>query len=63
MFNLSLRSFLSQCKRLLRLSKKPTRREIWLFIKILLIGLAIIGITGFVIRLISSMFMGFIPRA
>jgi len=62
-FDLGLRSFISECKNVLRLSRKPTRRDIWLSIRIILIGLAIIGIVGFIIRLISTMFTGFVPSA
>jgi len=60
---LGLRSFISECKNVLKLSRKPTRRDIWLSIRIILIGLAIIGIVGFIIRLISTMFTGFVPSA
>ncbi len=60
---MGLRSFFYECKRLIRLSRKPTRRDVWLYVKIVLVGLAVIGIVGFMIRLISTMFTGFIPRA
>jgi len=51
---MGLRSFLSQCGRTLRLSIKPGRDELWLSIKICLLGTAAIGIVGFVIKLIAS---------
>jgi len=47
---LGLSSFLKSCARLLRLSKKPGRTELWLSIKICLIGVLLIGFIGFIIK-------------
>lgn len=57
--NLGLRSFLKSASRLLRLAKKPGRSELWLSIKICLLGVAVVGALGFLIKLISSMMQGF----
>jgi protein translocase SEC61 complex gamma subunit len=51
---MGLRSFLAQCARALRLSIKPGRDELWLSIKICLLGIGLIGAIGFVIKLLSS---------
>jgi len=51
---MGLRSFLAQCLRTLRLSIKPGRDELWLSIKICLLGVGLIGIIGFVIKLLSA---------
>lgn len=51
---MSLRSFLSSAKRLLRLATKPGRSELWLSIKICFLGTALIGIIGFIIKLIGT---------
>ncbi|KPV61847.1 MAG: preprotein translocase subunit SecE [Candidatus Bathyarchaeota archaeon BA1] len=56
---LGLRSFLQSCARLLRLSKKPGREELWLSIKICLLGITAIGAVGFIIKLISGVIQGF----
>jgi len=48
--DLGLSSFLKSCARLLRLSKKPGRTELWLSIKICLIGVLLIGFIGFIIK-------------
>jgi len=51
---LGLRSFLKSCSRLLKLATKPGRSELWLSIKICLLGTIAIGGVGFVIKLISG---------
>jgi protein translocase SEC61 complex gamma subunit len=51
---MGLRDFLAQCARTLRLAIKPGRSELWLSIKICLLGISAIGVIGFVIKLLSS---------
>jgi protein translocase SEC61 complex gamma subunit len=51
---MGLRSFLSQAARTLKLAVKPGRSELWLSIKICFLGVGLIGIVGFVIKLLSS---------
>ncbi len=51
---MGLRSFLSQASRTLRLAIKPGRDELWLSVKICLLGISAIGIIGFVIRLLAT---------
>ena len=50
---MGIRSFLSQCSRTLKLAVKPGRSELWLSIKISLLGIGAIGLIGFVIKLLS----------
>jgi protein translocase SEC61 complex gamma subunit len=38
----------------MKLAKKPGRDELWLSIKICLLGIIVIGVLGFVIKLISG---------
>jgi len=42
-----------QAARTLRLAVKPGREELWLSIKISLLGIGAIGLIGFVIKLLS----------
>jgi len=49
-----LRSFLAQAARTLKLAIKPGRSELWLSIKICVLGIGVVGVVGFVIKLISS---------
>jgi len=50
---MGIRSWLSQAGRTLKLAVKPGREELWLSIKISLLGIGIVGIIGFVIKLLS----------
>ena len=50
---MGVRSFLSQCARTLKLAVKPGRSELWLSIKISLLGIGAIGLIGFIIKLLS----------
>jgi protein translocase SEC61 complex gamma subunit len=51
---MGLRDFLSQCARTLRLAVKPGKDELWLSIKICLLGIAAIGLIGFIIKVLSA---------
>jgi len=51
---LGVRSFFSSAAKLLKLAKKPGREELWLSIKICLLGVAAIGAVGFIIKLMSA---------
>jgi protein translocase SEC61 complex gamma subunit len=50
---MGIRSWLSQAGRTLKLAIKPGRDELWLSIKISVLGIGIVGIIGFVIKLLS----------
>jgi protein translocase SEC61 complex gamma subunit len=45
-------TFWENTKRIVRLAKRPTRSEIWLQLRISLLGLFAIGFVGFVIKMI-----------
>jgi protein transport protein SEC61 subunit gamma-like protein len=49
----AVREFVSSCKRLIKLIEKPDRQELWLSIKISLLGVGIIGVIAFIIKFIS----------
>ncbi len=51
---MGLRDFLAQCARTLKLAIKPGRSELWLSIKICLLGIGAVGLVGFIIKLLSS---------
>jgi protein translocase SEC61 complex gamma subunit len=51
---MGLRDFLTQCARTLKLAIKPGRSELWLSIKICMLGISVIGVVGFAIKLLSS---------
>ncbi len=55
---MGLRSFFESASRLLKLATKPGRTELWLSIKICLLGTIAIGGVGFLIKLISFALTG-----
>jgi len=56
---LGLRSFLQSSVRLLRLAVKPGRSELWLSIKICFLGILVVGVVGFLVKLIAGILTGF----
>ncbi len=46
---------LTALKRMLKLSVKPSWKEYWLSLKVCLIGIGLIGIIAFLIRLLASL--------
>jgi protein translocase SEC61 complex gamma subunit len=55
---MGIRSWLEQASRTLKLSQKPDREELWLSIKISILGIGAVGLIGFVIRLIATSIPG-----
>ncbi|MGQ9551064.1 MAG: protein translocase SEC61 complex subunit gamma [Candidatus Bathycorpusculaceae bacterium] len=51
---MGVRSFLSQCVRTLKLASKPRRNELWQSIKICVLGIGVVGLIGFIVKLLSS---------
>jgi len=51
-FQESMNRFFKECKRVLKVSKKPNKSEYIDFSKVTALGIAIIGVIGFVIVLI-----------
>ena len=50
---MGLKSWLTQAGRTLKLATKPGREELWLSIKISLLGIGVVGLVGYVIKLLS----------
>ncbi|KON33064.1 protein translocase SEC61 complex subunit gamma [Candidatus Bathyarchaeota archaeon] len=50
---MDIRSWLSQAARALKLAVKPGRSELWLSIKISALGIGVVGVVGFIIKLLS----------
>lgn len=50
----NLKSFISQCKRVWHLLKKPDKKEFTTIAKISAIGLGLVGLIGFIINLMMS---------
>jgi len=54
-FKESTNDFIKQSKRVLKVARKPDREEYFEFSKVTAIGIAIIGVIGFVIVLIGQL--------
>ena len=50
---MGIKDWLTQAGRTLKLAIKPGREELWLSIKISLLGIGAVGLIGFVIKLLS----------
>jgi len=44
--------FIGSARRLLRVATKPGRDELWLLIKVTLLGVAIVGVIGYIVRVL-----------
>ena len=51
---MGIRDWLSQAAKTLKLATKPDREELWLSIKISILGIGAVGLVGFVIKLMAS---------
>lgn len=58
-----LKNFITECKRVLRISKKPTKQEYWTITKVSGIGLLIIGFAGFLLLMIDYAISIFLSAA
>jgi len=50
-----LRQFITECGRVLRVARKPSKKEYWTVAKVSAIGILIIGLIGFILHLISTL--------
>ena len=50
-----IRSWFTSANRLLRAASKPDRTEFWMLFRICILGIAVIGAVGFVIRYVFAM--------
>ncbi len=55
---MGIRNWLSQAARTLKLASKPDREELWLSMKITVLGMGAVGLIGFVIKLIATAIPG-----
>jgi protein transport protein SEC61 subunit gamma-like protein len=49
-----LKSFIIQCKRVFKVTRKPGREEFMVIVKVSAIGILIIGFIGFIINMIGQ---------
>lgn len=49
-----LKSFIYQCKIVLRVTKKPTKQEFYTVVKVSALGIVVIGTIGFIIQVLNQ---------
>ncbi|BDZ70707.1 protein translocase SEC61 complex subunit gamma [Methanobacterium petrolearium] len=54
----SIESFIKQCQRVLKVSRKPDREEYINVAKVTAIGIILIGVIGFIISIIGQLIQG-----
>ncbi len=54
-----MRRFITQCARVLKITKKPDRQEYSMLVKVSGLGIAAIGLIGFLLFLIKSLLFTF----
>lgn len=52
-----LKSFIVECKRVLRVTRKPDKQEFATIVKVSALGMAVIGVVGFLISLLKELFL------
>ena len=53
-----LKDFWIQCKRVMRVTKKPTKEEFITIVKVSGLGILVIGLIGFILHFINQIIMG-----
>jgi len=51
-----LKAFIMECRRVLRVTKKPTKDEFKTIVKVSGIGILLIGLVGFIIQVLKQIF-------
>ncbi len=52
-----LKTFITECKRVLRVTKKPDKQEFTTIVKISSIGMAVIGVIGFLVHFVKEILL------
>jgi protein transport protein SEC61 subunit gamma-like protein len=50
------RTFVHECRRVLKITKKPTRDEFKTIVKVSGLGMIIIGLIGFIVTMVKQLF-------
>jgi protein translocase SEC61 complex gamma subunit len=55
---MSFRSFLASVNAIFKLSHKSDKEEFTLYLKMVVLGMSVVGVIGFLIKLIGNVFLG-----
>ena len=53
---MEFKRFLTECGRVLRVTKKPNKEEFWTIVKVSAAGILLIGLIGFLLRMVERYF-------
>ena len=59
---MNVREFIDSTKRLIHVTTKPSRDELSLMVKISFLGIVIVGVLGYIIRVLF-LFLNLLPQA
>ncbi len=51
---MSVRTFIQSMASVIRLSRKSDREEFFLYLKLVVLGLGVVGVIGFLVKLVST---------
>lgn len=52
---MSLKEFVSECRRVLKVTKKPSKEEFSVIVKISGLGILVIGLIGFILQMARNL--------
>lgn len=52
-----LKTFIKECRRVLKLTKKPTSEEFKTIVKVSALGMAVIGFIGFLVQILKELLL------
>lgn len=55
---MGFRNFLKSVEAIFRLAKKSDRAEFTLYLKLVTLGVVVVGVIGFIIKLVGNIFFG-----
>jgi len=58
LIRMGFRDFLSSVRAIFRLAHKSDRDEFGLYLKLVALGMAVVGVIGFLIKLVGNIFFG-----
>ena len=53
-----LKEFIYKCRKTLSVARKPTAKEFWTISRICILGLFLVGLIGFLVKMLSTLIQG-----
>ncbi|MFH0906177.1 MAG: protein translocase SEC61 complex subunit gamma [archaeon] len=52
-----IKNFFESSRRIIQISKKPSKKEYWVMAKVVGIGMILIGVIGFIVKLLMGLIL------